>query len=70
MENNLLQKRSKYFDNHSSTLKMSTEVKYTVANNSKHAKEPKNATIGSTGYAHHDRIKNRNSLSLFWESLS
>ena len=29
---------------------MSVEVKYTVANNSKHAKEPKQATIDSTGY--------------------
>ena len=49
---------------------MRIEVKCPVANNSKHETGPKNATIGSTGYAHHDRIKNRNSLSLFWESLS
>ena len=29
---------------------MSVEVKYAVANNSKHSKEPKQATIDSTGY--------------------
>ena len=29
---------------------MSVEVKYPVANNSKHAKEPKQATIDSAGY--------------------
>ena len=40
MENNLLQKRSK----------MSTEVKYAVANTSKYAKEPKKETIGSADH--------------------
>ena len=50
MENNLLQKRYIYFDNHSGALKMSVEVKYTVANNSTHAKEPKQTTSGSAGY--------------------
>ena len=63
---------------------MSIGVKYAVANNSKHEKEPKKVTSGSTGYdlfekkeitstvcyAHHDRIKNGNSLRLFWNSLS
>ena len=29
---------------------MSIEVKYAVANNSKHVKEPKQATIDSAGY--------------------
>ena len=29
---------------------MSVEVKYTIANNSKHEKEPKQATVGSAGY--------------------
>ena len=29
---------------------MSVEVKYAVANNSKHAKEPKQVTIDSAGY--------------------
>ena len=29
---------------------MSVEVKYAVANNSKHAKKPKQATVDSAGY--------------------
>ena len=62
---------------------MSIEVKYAVANNSKHEKKLKKAASGSASYglfaadiismacyAHHDRIKNLNSLWLFWKSLS
>ena len=30
--------------------KITTEIKYTVANNSHHAKEPKQATVGSAGH--------------------
>ena len=29
---------------------MTIEIKYTVANNSQHAKEPKQATVGSVGH--------------------
>ena len=33
-----------------SSKKKATEIKYTVANNSQHAKEPEKVTVGSAGH--------------------